>query len=442
MKLTIGKYTTAIIYLAVFCLILATMTFAGFSDSEPEVMFFIYLMGMTFFLLLVSGDTLRTSNDKILFWGAFLIKVAYALYRFPINSTADPSLGGDAGGFWRTALQYYDGNFSRVYTPFPYVLNFEFHIFGKNVLCCCVTNIVLSMLMVFLVIKIMNKLEIYGTGRFWAEAVSAFLVWGILVSSSIWREAIYFAFITWSFAQYIGFVYSKRYGNLFAAILLMIPVLILHVGYFPIVAVYLFDLFRREKVKNNKDFFYRFLIVIAFLIFIVAASRVNNVGNTYISAGFRFVDRLSGGESSGVYLEEAGSRYLTGLRITSLPTLVLYSPIRLFYYLFSPLPTNWRGITDILSFLLDSVVHIAFFALSFKGLKLSKTDSSFESINHMRIIKAGLWAVILCGFVFGLGTTTAGTAIRHRDVMIGVESILIGVSMYLLKCRHRTAKLM
>ena len=442
MKIRVGKASSAIIFLFIFLMIMFILTISGISDNSPEVVFFIYLIGLVLFLLLASDGILVSSNDRIIFWGATFLKVAYALYRFPLGKIADPALGGDAGGFWRTAVQYYEGNFSRVYTPFPHILNFEFHIFGKNVLCCCVTNIVLSMLMVLFVIKIMNDFEIYGSGRFWAVFLSAFLIWGIIVCNSIWREAVYFALITGSFVEYIDFVFSKRHWKLFISCMLMIPVLILHIGYFPIVAVYIIDYFHHEKVRNKRDLVNRSMIIIIFAIFIVFATKLNSVNNAYVSAGYRFVERLSGGESSAGYYEEAGSRYLAGFRIVSLPTLVLYSPLRLFFYLFSPLPTNCRGLTDIVSFLLDSCVHILYFVLSIRGIRSIKkfeiNDKTDKTINTVRILKAGLWAVLLCGFLFGLGTSTAGTAIRHRDVMIGIESIQIGISLSILKGNNRT----
>ena len=431
MKFKIGKNTTAFIFIVAFCLLMAAMTLVGFSDSAPEIVFFIYLIGMTIFLFLASGNALKTPNDKILFFGAFFIKVVYAIYRFPFSEITNPGLGGDAGGFWRTAIQYYEGNFSRVYTPFPYFLNFEFHIFGKNVLCCCLTNIALSMLMVLLVMQVLNKHEVYGKGRFWAVLIAAFLVYGIQVSNSILRESIYFALITASFYEYIQYLYSRQQLRIYMAVVLMIPVLMLHIGYFPIVGVYIIDIFLNEKVKSKKDLLNRTVIVVAFIAFIVFASQFNSVG--YLTKGngiVGIINKISGANSDAA-MGEAGSRYLAGLRITSIPTFILYSPIKWIYFMFSPLPTNWRGITDIAAFILDGCVHFICIWMTIKCLRMLKRNNQNGNLSVIiRVVRTGLWAVILCGFVFGLGTGTAGTAIRHRDVMIGIEAILISLSIF------------
>ncbi|MBP5208076.1 MAG: hypothetical protein J6330_06435 [Clostridia bacterium] len=434
MKLTIGKSTASFIYLILFCAALAISTASGVSDRYPEIIFFIYLAGMLLFLLFISRGDFKTTNDKLIFWGATAVKIAYALYRFPISDIAYPHLSGDAGGFWRTAVQYYGGDFDRVYTTFPYVLNFEFHIFGKNVLCCCLTNIVLSMLMVLLVIKVLNKFNIYGNGRFFATFISALLVYGIQVSNSILRESIYFAFVTASFYMYIEYIGSKRQSRLYLALLFMIPVLILHIGYFPIAAVYIFDVFTREKVRTNREFANRAIIILVFVVFVVFASRLSSTDYVTKGRGVEGIISRIVGANSDEFMGEAGSRYLAGLKITSIPTFLLYSPIKFIYYMFSPLPTNWRGLTDILAFLLDGCVHLACLLMSVKCLnKLKRENSDGRHDADIRILRVGFWSVVLCGFVFGLGTATAGTAIRHRDVMIGVESLLIGMSAYYLK---------
>ena len=431
MRITIGKKTIAPVFLVVFCLVLALMTYTGFSDASPEIIFIIYLIGIVIFLFFASRTILKTSNDRIMFWGAFLVKAAYAVYRFPIGRIADPALSEDAGGFWRTAVQYYEGIFNRVYTPFPYVLNFEFHVFGKNVLCCCMTNIMLSMLMVLIVIQVLNKYEIYGNGRFWAVLFSAFLLYGIIVSNSILRESIYFALITASFYEYIQYINSRQQFRVYLAILMLIPVLALHIGYFPIAGVYIVDIFLNEKINSKKDLFNRSVIIVAFLIFVGFASQLNSVG--YLTKGngiVGIINKISGANSDAA-MGGAGSRYLAGLRITSIPTFFLYSPIKWIFFMFSPLPTNWRGITDIAAFLLDGCVHFICIWMALKSLRLFKKNNVNGNLNKIiRVVRTGLWAVVLCGFVFGLGTGTAGTAIRHRDVMIGIETILLGMSLY------------
>ena len=429
MRVRVGRGPSIIIYLAVFLTMMYILTVIGVSDSSPEMIFLIYLFGMLLFLLLASSGVLRTSNDKILFWGATFIKVAYSLFRFPMDQITNPLLSNDAWRFWSIATQYNEGNFSRVYTPFPYILNIEFHFFGENVLCFCVTNIILYMLMVLLVVRLLNKFEIYGKGRFWAVVLSAFLVYGIQLTSSILRETIYVILITASFYEYVMYLHTKRQVYLYIAIFLLAPVLVLHIGYFPIVVVYIIDIFLHEKIRTKKEILNRLVIILAFIVFVLFASQLNSIGYLTRGQGITGLINKIVGANSDEIMGEAGSRYLAGLKITSVPTFILYSPIKWLFYMFSPLPTNWRGLTDIAAFLLDGCVHFSSLWMSYKYMKrLNRSNKDGKNDLAIRRINAGFWAVVLCGFVFCLGTSTAGTAIRHRDVMIGIEAFLIGTS--------------
>lgn len=53
--------------------------------------------------------------------------------------------------------------------------------------------------------------------------------------------------------------------------------------------------------------------------------------------------------------------------------------------------------------------------------------------SKFRILVVGILCVFLCGVVFSQGTSTAGTAVRHRDVLMGVQVITLGVAMSLRK---------
>jgi hypothetical protein len=209
------------------------------------------------------------------------------------------------------------------------------------------------------------------------------------------------------------------------------PVLILHIGYFPIAAAYIIDIFLHEKVRSRKDLLNRSIIIVAFLVFVLVASQLNSVGYLTKGNGVAGIINKIVGANSDEIMGAAGSRYLAALRITSIPTFIFYSPIKWLFYMFSPLPTNWRGVSDIAAFLLDGCVHLACFWMSIKCISYLKMANNNGNLNMMiRIIRTGFWAVILCGFVFGLGTSTAGTAIRHRSVMIGIESMLFGLSIH------------
>ncbi|MEG0339736.1 MAG: hypothetical protein RR573_07440, partial [Oscillospiraceae bacterium] len=106
-----------------------------------------------------------------------------------------------------------------------------------------------------------------------------------------------------------------------------------------------------------------------------------------------------------------GSVYLKWLRAQTPLQAILFSPIKMFYLMLSPLPSGWRGLKDIVSFCADS---LAYAYLLFNIIKNRKKS------DYTSFITAMLIGVLLVIFVFGIGTWTAGTAIRHRNKIFAV----------------------
>lgn len=88
-----------------------------------------------------------------------------------------------------------------------------------------------------------------------------------------------------------------------------------------------------------------------------------------------------------------------------------YTLLRMFYFLFSPLPWEARGIVDLFSFALDGLLVLVLLAYMVKQMK-----------NRQK--KPYLIATMVCVFAFAgiyaWGTRNAGTAIRHRMLVWGI----------------------
>ena len=54
---------------------------------------------------------------------------------------------------------------------------------------------------------------------------------------------------------------------------------------------------------------------------------------------------------------------------------------------------------------------------------------SMKKRKMCRLLGVGLLIIVMIAFVFCLNTGNSGTAIRHRDVLIGIEAILLGLSL-------------
>ena len=191
-----------------------------------------------------------------------------------------------------------------------------------------------------------------------------------------------------------------------------------------------------SKTVTKKELIVAVLQLSILLLFIITVLNVGSIG--YIARGGVFsaddvFHRISG-ESYHRSTLDAGSAYLLNLQAHSWSEAILYTPIKTFYYLFSPLPTNWRGLVDVAAFLLDSCVHFYVIFNAFSYLKqVKRTTINNSALGNSKIgtylVRTGVWQILLCAIVFGLGTSTAGTAIRHRDVLLPIEALILSITL-------------
>jgi hypothetical protein len=116
---------------------------------------------------------------------------------------------------------------------------------------------------------------------------------------------------------------------------------------------------------------------------------------------------------------DGGSDYLRAISIQNSFDLVIYGPLRLFYFLTSPLPTSWRGFFDVFAFFSDSILYL--FTLIYISWNWRRYGEGKNLIISILLI------IICVSFVFGLGVDNAGTAIRHRQKILPIFLVLLAV---------------
>ena len=98
------------------------------------------------------------------------------------------------------------------------------------------------------------------------------------------------------------------------------------------------------------------------------------------------------------------------------------SPIKIFYFLTSPLPWEWRGINDVISFVFSSLFFIICYVYALKSLKK-------VNYNNSGFIKVCLILAFISAFIFSWGTSNAGTAMRHRDKFLVNYIVMLALSL-------------
>ncbi|MDR1056213.1 MAG: hypothetical protein LBL90_10455 [Prevotellaceae bacterium] len=117
-----------------------------------------------------------------------------------------------------------------------------------------------------------------------------------------------------------------------------------------------------------------------------------------------------------------GSDYLTWINTNSVFQGFLFAPLKMFYFLFSPLPTEWRGANDIIGFLIDGALYLYLCVQIFRAKITNQVQERFLK----RYLIA---ALALTTFVFAYGTSNAGTAFRHRAKIVSLIIVTYAISV-------------
>lgn len=363
------------------------------------------LITMIIFLIWILTNKKITKNQRTLLLLAYLIRIVIIL----IRQTTKISImytGGDADGFnligekiASNIILLKENMYGGFYTK---ILGILYYLIGTNRLFAENINILYAMGIFYNVFLIINQCDVKNNlKKNLLEIILVFLPHGILLSASLLREMIIGLFVILSLRYCINYIKfrSKKYIVLcFASIIVgaifHAGVIFLIVGYVLVISFYSF---KEEKIDIDAK------KIIVFSIFtILLITFYVKYGNTFAGKIYN-VDLESRLESES----KGGSAYLGGKEINSIADIIIYSIPKTIYFLFSPMPWDFRGISDIVSFTVDSLIY---FYLLYNIVKTRKNLSGGrkEIINLLLI---GLLSTI---FVFALGVSNAGTAMRHR----------------------------
>lgn len=123
-------------------------------------------------------------------------------------------------------------------------------------------------------------------------------------------------------------------------------------------------------------------------------------------------------------LRMAGSGYLQSITTDSLAQIVMYLPLFMFYFLFSPTPDMFRGALDIISFILNSSIFIYLIS---NGINTFRQIKNRLSVKEKKVIKCLFVSILFTVAVFSIGTRNAGTAMRHRDKVVPLLIVMFAI---------------
>ncbi len=289
-----------------------------------------------------------------------------------------------------------------------------FSFFGIN--SACIRMIFLYFW--FLGYRLIEKMAYDITSREYVilSAFYSLMPWEIFVNSQILREPIICLFLMLSMFFLWKWMKTGVFQYIIIAFVLPIVSAAMHPGNLAMFAVvgvtYCFWDFKRQRWQIL-HFSWKKYLVVAILIAIPFMFEILQVlgYEKLIGIGGSITDILQSRQDNLIHNVGASTYYMREFDLSSPLGAIAMILYRSLYFWISPSPMFWKTPGHVISFLMDSCVWIAYFVYMIRNVCIRRT-------NRM----GGVFIPVVFFFtvLYGLGTNTGGTAMRHRGQLLGI----------------------
>ena len=340
------------------------------------------------------------------------------------------SIGFKYGAEW--LYRYNEINHSYYQYDDPYAIfvgGFIYRIFGLQPIVTQYLNVLMGLAVIFLVVSALEKLDVCEATIEKTALLMAIFPFSALYSVQFLREAIVQLFLALSMYM---FVCAWKDGKLFDAVWSVIFAMsagAFHVSGVVAAGMVILHLVFFDRTAGKYHFSRKglwmmpvFAIAFAGVCLVAREQLFFKIGSNFSLQTFFDVaeNRVKGGSAYDIGI-------FTGNNIVDF---IINTPLRMFYFLCSPMPWDWRGPVDMAAFLVSSGLYICAFASFFRMLWVVREENWTK---QLIIILFVVTAALI--FVFAWGTSNAGTAIRHRDKMFAPCMVILAVSCEMITTR-------
>jgi hypothetical protein len=323
-----------------------------------------------------------------------------------------PHSGGDSEGFFNSAVRIaaqpglllgpiYGGFYSKM-------VGLLFLFAGSDRLLGQFVNVLLGMSTVFAIQRTLSLLQVDPKVQRRTIILAALFPHSLIFSGIFLRESVIVFLVAASTYFLVRWTVRHKFLDAVAASCLLLMASAFHAGVIGLSLGYVFlFMFYRPRIKAFR-FTLSTVMVFGVMVF-VALYIYTSFGHVFL-AKFQTVEDVT-----DIYRvassDRGGSAYLTNLRINNFWKLLAFAPLKMLYFLVVPLPHHWRGLNDVMAFVLDGFIY-GYFLIYFLRNRRRIADTP---------IALGLVVALLAAvFIFGVGINNAGTALRHRHKILTV----------------------
>lgn len=413
------KQIKIVVGLFLFCLVSTITNAVHINDRYIHLVEILVVLVFTVgFFALAKANEIGHSIVFLLVLG-YIVRFVYMLLSFNSGLEAVMPYGyADGPIFFERAKEMYLTGNSTYYTWYVYVVLGIFQVFGLSRMIAQYLNIVCYLVASLVLVEIFKKLEIEEKWKRVGIALFSFFPNYIFISSLLMRESLIILLVLLSFWLFLCWKEKGEIKSVIGVVFVLLPACIMHSGCFILVVGYIFVFlfYNREQKRCCITKRTCWGLGIATVIFIILwFSPMHNVLFAYFykELDWRGIAHLIESRNHQI----AGANYLTHQEINGPWDLLIYLPLRMLYFQISPMPWNWRGITDAVAFIIDSGTYIVALFCVISMLIKKKKDRIIPGLIGLQMI--------LFAAMHGWGVMNAGTAMRHRCKLLGLAVIAI-----------------
>ena len=388
---------------------------------EPDALLAAFLIGifsLAYSVYLMTHKKRYKNVWKYMLTGYF-IRIAlliWDLYYFDVYRL--PSSHSDTEGHWAASVRYARGfDIPRAARkPFGIAVRY----LGEQRLFIQFFMILSAIITFIVVLKIMEELELPEKVIKIAMSLLTLLPYYAITCSIFLMEAYPTMFSAIALLFFVRWYKGQGEINFLYTMIAALAAAFCHTGIITAAAGYVLVRLIYDPKTDKFHFSWRGAILgsIMLLIFVYL----------FVNFAYLFSDKLSGVKSyedidAGVTWSAKSSyqRYVGNSK--SISNIIIYTPIRMIFFLFCPLPLPFmmRGLSDIIAMVFNAFFY---WYTYYRAILYLRYGGKFAGL-----IKCILIVGLITAFVFGWGRVDMGTVIRHRDKLFAVYVVLFAISM-------------
>ena len=423
------NYSIAVLVFAIYIFVCYAVSIIPSEGNHDTIMIpaCIAVMTLVLYFLFKGLCKSRMVMTAVLF--SWILRIIL----IPIDIATGLTRQPDQWGFLEAAKSISMGETGSSNIAWINFINVEYTFFGISAFIVKLINAFVGMIGIAIVMRCMKEMKLSHRTYKMMSVILAVSPMTILHSVTALREPVYYLSVSISIYCLWKWCKSGKTNAFISSLIALIPAIYFHNGNVFIAFAYVVMFFAYRRGGNLKKIiiFCPLICVGAALLFYYTRSINGGYFGALLNSNGIVEGLIKYVNSSNGYNAEGNSSYLIWtINVTSLSQIILYTPLRMVYFIFGPMIWDIRRVVDLFAFLGDSTIFLYLAYLLLKIRKhYGKRKNKLKTIMLERwmFLKIGVLTILLFSLPFSWGTITYGTAIRHRNCLLPWVCILIGI---------------